>query len=136
MSFQRELSFTTADGEWSNADNCAQTPKTIRCVRCSPFVRCGQVCAYRNRPLTKSLVSPIYDHSLQSGHAISKTIIDKHNNVSQLRWLESLHIFKTKHSSNDDLPVPVRLPLTHRLTPSSVGWQRSFPVPEKMTYMH
>ncbi len=69
MSFQRELSFTTAGGEWSNADNvrrksdpsdacrpydadqCALTPKTIRWVRCVPSVRCEQVWAYLWSPI-------------------------------------------------------------------------------------
>ena len=67
-----------------------------------------------NRPLNKNPVSAIFDHSFNSGHAISKDnfkIIDRHNSVSQLRLLESLYIFKTKPSLNDGLPV--QLPVTH-----------------------
>ena len=67
-----------------------------------------------NRPLSKNPVSAIYDHAFKSGHAISKEnfkIIDRHNNVSQLRLLESLYIFKTKPSLNEGLPV--QLPVTH-----------------------
>ena len=61
-----------------------------------------------DRPLSKNPISAIYDHAFRSGHAISKDsfkIIDRHNNVSQLRVLESLYIFKTKPSLNDALPV-------------------------------
>ena len=31
-------------------DQCAQSPKKIRCVRCVPSVRCGLVCAYLKGP--------------------------------------------------------------------------------------
>ena len=93
--------------------NECYTGSTTRQLQCRIAEHMGRS-VRTNRPLTKSPVSAIYDHSFKSGHAISKndfTIIDKHNNVSQLRLLESLHIFKTKPSLNDDLPV--RLPVTH-----------------------
>ena len=59
-------------------------------------------------------VSAFYEHSFNSGHAISKDnfkIIDRYNSVSHLRLLESLYIFKMKPSLNDGLPV--QLPVTH-----------------------
>ena len=67
-----------------------------------------------NQPLSNSPISAIYDHSFTSGHAISKEnfkITDRNSNVSQLRILEALYIFKTKPSLNGGLPV--QLPVAH-----------------------
>ena len=52
--------------------------------------------------------SAIYDHSFQTGHQTSMTsfkILDKCRDVSQLRILEALHIFRSKPTLNTGFPV-------------------------------
>ena len=92
--------------------NECYTGSTTRQLQCRIAEHMGRS-VRTNRPLSKSPVSAIYDHSFKTGHAISKEnfkIIDRNNNVSQLRLLESLYIFKTNPSLNDGLPV--QLPVT------------------------
>ena len=87
--------------------NECYTGSTIRQLQCRIAEHMGRS-VRTNKPLTKNPVSSIYDHAFKSGHAISKEsfkIIDRHNNVNQLRVLESLYIFRTKPSLNDGLPV-------------------------------
>ena len=93
--------------------NECYTGSTTRQLQCRIAEHMGRS-VRTGRHLSKSPISAIYDHSFKSGHAISKDnfkIIDRHDNVSQLRLLESLYIFKTKPTLNDGLPV--QLPVTH-----------------------
>ena len=87
--------------------NECYTGSTSRQLQCRILEHMGRS-VRTNRHLNKNPISAIYDHALKSGHGISKEnfkIIDRHNNTSQLRILESLYIFKTKPSLNDGLPV-------------------------------
>ena len=93
--------------------NECYTGSTTRQLQCRIAEHMGRS-VRTNRHLSKSPVSAIYDHSFKTGHDISKDgfkIIDRNNNVSQLRLLESLYIFKNKPTLNDGLPV--QLPVTH-----------------------
>ena len=93
--------------------NECYTGSTTRQLQCRIAEHMGRS-VRTGKPLSKNPVSAIYNHSFNSGHAISKDnfkVIDRHNNVSQLRVLESLYILKTKPSLNDGLPV--QLPVTH-----------------------
>ena len=59
-------------------------------------------------PFSNNPNSAIYDHSFQTGHQTLKTsfkILDKCREVSQLRILESLHIFRRTPTLNTGLPV-------------------------------
>ena len=61
-----------------------------------------------NLPLTNKPISAIYDHLFVTGHQISNDafkVLDKCNDYSQLRTLESLYIFKRIPTLNSGLPV-------------------------------
>ena len=93
--------------------NECYTGSTTRQLQCRIAEHMGRS-VRTNRHLKGNPVSAIYDHAFKHGHAISKDnfkIIDRHNNVNQLRLLEALYIFKTKPSMNEGLPV--QLPVTH-----------------------
>ena len=59
-------------------------------------------------PLSKLPYSAIYDHREEKDHPINKKnfkIVGRSTNISNLRLLESLYIFKTKPKMNTGLPV-------------------------------
>ncbi|MEL7309738.1 MAG: hypothetical protein AAGK05_19090, partial [Pseudomonadota bacterium] len=78
--------------------NECYTGSTSRQLQCRISEHMGRS-VRTNQPLSNSPISAIYDHSFNSGHAISKEnfkITDRNSNVSQLRILEALYIFKTE----------------------------------------
>ena len=59
-------------------------------------------------PLSKQSYSAIYDHREEKDHPINSNnfkIVGRTVNISKLRLLESLYIFKNKPKMNTGLPV-------------------------------